>query len=131
MGFVNIDQPLFHGSMPPTERVTAGKGYVRLHGRNFESWFSKEADRDSRYDYLYNEEELASWVEKLRDISRDAGTTFVFSNNHYRGQAAVNALELKSLLTGEKVPVPAPLLETYPRLAKVAVPHEAQGRLLK
>ncbi len=131
VGFVNIDQPLFKGSLPPTERVTADKGYVRLHGRNFEAWFSQEADRDNRYDYLYNEEELAGWVAKIRDIAAAAGTTFVFNNNHYQGQAAVNSLELKSAIAGKPVVVPPQLLETYPRLKKVAARHEAQGRLIK
>jgi len=130
VGFVNIDQPVFHNSLPPTERVTGGKGYVRLHGRNFESWFNKDADRDSRYDYLYDERELAGWVEKVRDISKDAGQVFVVNNNHYRGQAATNSLELKSLLEGIPVRVPLTLMDAYPELKKYAIPQEAQGKLL-
>ena len=36
------------------------------------------------------------------------------ANNHYKGQAAVNALELKSMLSGEKVRAPRTLVEAYP-----------------
>ena len=61
---------------------------------------------DERYNYLYSEEELEAWVYKIRDISRDAGNDFVFSNNHYRGQAAVNSLELKSPSTESRSPFP-------------------------
>ena len=44
------------------------------------------------------------------------------TNNHYQGQAAVNALQLKSWASGRRVPVPEPLLEAYPQaLAGVAV----------
>jgi len=131
-GFVEVDQPLFSSSLTPGERVTAKRGYVRFHGRNKANWFAEGAGRNARYDYLYNEAELADWVGRIRKISTKAEKVFVFSNNHFRGQAAVNSLELKSLLTGEKLAVPAELLKAYPRLSKVARPQEgeSQGRLI-
>jgi uncharacterized protein YecE (DUF72 family) len=132
VGFVDVDQPLFSGSLPPTERVTAKRSYVRLHGQNKEKWFDENAQGWQRYDYLYSEDELAKWVTKIRDLSRKAEKVFVFNNNHYRGQAAANSLELKNLLTGEKLPVPPDLLATYPRLSRIAAPQagETQPRLL-
>ena len=39
VGFCNIDQPQIGRSIAPTEHVTSGIGYVRLHGRNYEHWF--------------------------------------------------------------------------------------------
>ncbi len=133
VGFVDVDQPLFSGSLPPTEKVTGRRGYVRLHGQNKEKWFDEKAEAWQRYDYLYSEDELAKWVTKIRDISKKADKVFVFNNNHYRGQAAANSLELKSLLTGARVPVPGDLIATYPRLSRVASPGkggEKQARLL-
>jgi uncharacterized protein YecE (DUF72 family) len=132
VGFVNIDQPLFKGSLPPTERVTGGKGYVRLHGRNFKEWFSEDAGRDARYDYLYSLDELEEWVKKLRDITREAGSTYVMNNNHYRGQAAANSLELKSLFEDRKVRAPETLVRAYPRIEPLVEPErgEKQGQLM-
>jgi uncharacterized protein YecE (DUF72 family) len=133
VGFVDIDQPVIGKSIPPMEKVTGGSGYVRMHGRNAKEWFKEDAGRDARYDYLYNEDELKEWVARIRKLAATAEKVFVFNNNHYRGQAAVNSLELKNLLTGEPVAVPGPLAEAYPRLQRIAVRgtgEESQGRLV-
>jgi hypothetical protein len=47
----------------------------------------------------------------------------VITNNHFRGQAVVNALEIKSTLDEKLVSAPAPLFERYPNLANSAVPE--------
>ncbi len=120
VGFCNIDQPLFRRSLPPTSRVTAAVGYVRLHGRNYENWFAENADPGARYDYLYSPEELEPWIEKIRHISEIAREVYVITNNHVRGKGAVNALELRAALEREKVAVPPPLLRCYPRLYAIA-----------
>lgn len=116
VAFCNIDQPLFHDSLGITDYVTARVGYVRLHGRNAKDWFRADADRDDRYNYLYTRDELKDWlavIERMRKLAQDV---YVVTNNHYAGQAVVNAFELKAGL-GEKVDaVPGPLLEKYPRL---------------
>src|ERR1051326_4709988 len=39
-GFCNIDQPLIGNSIEPSERVIGPLGYVRLHGRRYDTWFS-------------------------------------------------------------------------------------------
>jgi hypothetical protein len=35
------------------------------------------------------------------------------ANNHFKGQAAANALELKNMLSGKRVKAPKPLVEHY------------------
>jgi uncharacterized protein YecE (DUF72 family) len=116
VAFCNIDQPLFRDSLQPTATVTAPVGYVRLHGRNAQDWFREEAGRDDRYNYLYSREELAPWLAKIDRIRAMAKDIYVITNNHYEGQAVVNAFELQSALTG-KAPAPPPcLLHRYPRL---------------
>jgi uncharacterized protein YecE (DUF72 family) len=122
VAFCNIDQPLFHGSLKPSARVTARVGYVRLHGQNYANWFKEDAGRDARYDYLYSEEELDPWIEKVQRIRKIADDVYVITNNHYRGQAMVNAFQIINKLTGERVDVPESLLETYPQLKKIARP---------
>ena len=131
VGFCNIDQPLFYRSLKPTSRVTSSVGYIRLHGQNYEDWFREDAGRDERYNYLYSMEELKPWADKIREIAQKSRDTFVITNNHYKGQAVCNALQLKSLHEGRRVKVPPPLLVTFPELEEVAsdIPP-IQGRLL-
>jgi uncharacterized protein YecE (DUF72 family) len=54
--------------------------------------------RNDRYNYLYKPKELEGWKENATHIAEWAEKTFVVANNHSKGQAAVNALELKSML---------------------------------
>ncbi len=119
-GFVNIDQPQLRDCLPPSEHVFGRTAYVRLHGRNALNWFAENRQPHERYDYLYGEEELREWVRRLNAIGSKAEEVYVFTNNHYRGQAPANALELRALLTGEAVAAPAELIRAYPRLTRVA-----------
>ena len=114
IGFVNIDQPLFHNSIKPGASVTSAVGYIRVHGRNYREWFRKGAGVEARYDYLYSKEELKPWAERAKEIASQAEETFVVTNNHYKGKAAANALMLKSLVSGKKSEAPETLRETYP-----------------
>ncbi|HET6204055.1 MAG TPA: DUF72 domain-containing protein [Planctomycetota bacterium] len=123
----NIDQPLARSSLRPAARVTGPVGYVRLHGRNYGAWFSREAGRDEKYDYLYTEEEEDEWVGRARTIAARAEETYVVANNHFRGQAPANALSIRAKLEGGRVAVPPPLLRAFPLLEKVAGPAEAPG----
>jgi len=118
--FCNIDQPLFEGSIKPSAVSTNPDfAYVRLHGRNYENWFRADAGRDARYDYLYARDELGDWVTRIRDLGSKSGKIYVITNNHYRGQAMANALQIRNMITGEKVDVPDLLLEKYPVLREI------------
>jgi uncharacterized protein YecE (DUF72 family) len=131
IGFVNIDQPLFKGSLQPSAIATASVGYIRVHGRNYRDWFRKEADRDARYDYLYSAQELAPWAERVKTLAAEgkAKEIYVVTNNHFRGQAPANALMLQSMVEGKKVKAPATLLEEY-RDALVAYAEPAASEEL-
>jgi uncharacterized protein YecE (DUF72 family) len=119
-GFVNIDQPLLGKAIRRTAHVTSAIGYVRLHGRNYREWFTAEKCED-RYNFLYTPDQLEPWKERIEEISELAEKTFVIANNHYLGQAAANATELKSMLSGKKVKAPKELMERYPELNAFAV----------
>jgi len=116
VAFCNIDQPLFSNSIEPSDKVTARVGYVRLHGRNAADWFRKDAGRDDRYNYLYSREELEQWLTMVRRMRQRAKDIYVITNNHFEGQAMVNAFELKHAIEGKPQPVPDCLLAAYPRL---------------
>ena len=126
VGFCNIDQPLLGRSLEPTQHVTSGVGYVRLHGRNYDQWFDSDS-RDDRYNYLYKPAELEKWKGKIETIARQAETTYVIANNHFQGKAAVNALQLKHLLGGKKVAAPETLVRSYPELRDIAEVEDAGG----
>ena len=121
-GFCNIDQPIIGHSLEPSASTTSQVGYVRLHGRRYDTWFSDSPSTPAheRYNYLYSEEELDPWVARIRTVNQHTRNTFVVTNNHYQGKAVVNALQLISILKGEKVKVPEPLREHYPELEKIA-----------
>lgn len=126
VGFSNIDQPVIGRSLQPSERATCPVGYVRLHGRNYEHWFSAREDNGAeRYNYLYSMEELESWAARIRKVAERAEVTYVIANNHFQGKAIANSLELISLLSGGPVPVPVPLMARYPELQSVALPAPA------
>jgi len=124
IGFVNIDQPLFSNSIKPSATVTAPVGYVRIHGRNYKDWFRKDAGPIARYDYLYSPTELQSWANRAREVAESgAEDVYAITNNHYRGQAGVNALQLMSMVKDEPVAAPEPLYEAFEeQLAEWAYP---------
>src|SRR6266511_3629025 len=81
-----------------TRRVTSAVGYMRLHGRNTAAWFQEDVGRDARdarYDYLYAEHELGEIAATVKSIAAQARETYLIANNHFRGQAVVNALQLR------------------------------------
>src|SRR6266581_1170229 len=123
VAFCNIDQPLLGRSLAPTEHVTAPIAYVRLHGRNYDQWFDSD-NRNDRYNYLYGERELVGWKERIENVAARAQTTYVIANNHFESKAGVNALELKAMVTGKRVPAPPTLVHKYPELRKFADPDE-------
>ncbi|HEV7424980.1 MAG TPA: DUF72 domain-containing protein [Thermoanaerobaculia bacterium] len=111
VAWVNVDQPLFHDSVKPSDAMTGPLAYARLHGRNYEKWFA-HGETWERYNYLYSKEELAPWVDRIETMA-SAKETYVVTNNHFRGQAIVNAVELEESL-GIDAKMPPQLKETYP-----------------
>jgi len=120
--FCNIDQPIIGGSLEPSAESTSAIGYIRLHGRRYDTWFSDDSTIPSheRYNYLYSFEELAPWTDRIRTVAAQTGDVFVITNNHYLGKGAVNALQLVSLLKRSKLAVPEALRQHYPELEVIA-----------
>lgn len=101
IGYVCVDEPLIPG-LPGRRAVSTSKiAYVRFHGRNNEKWWNHN-EAYERYDYLYKEEELEQWKEKIRELEAEAGECFVSFNNHFRAQAVINGIMLKKMLGMEE-----------------------------
>jgi uncharacterized protein YecE (DUF72 family) len=97
VGFCNVDMPELPGLMPRTGIVTAPTAYARFHGRNAAKWWKHDRAWE-RYDYTYQEGELAEWVPHLREMDEQAEDVFVFANNHWQGQSIAAVRQLKMLL---------------------------------
>ena len=109
---VSIDQPAHRGAIMPLPAWREHVDYVRLHGRNVANWFG-EAGRDARYDYRYSSPELAEWADRVRRLAAATPRLRVVTNNHFRGSAVADALELRAIL-GLPVPeYPAGLGEDF------------------
>ncbi len=129
LALCGIDQPMIGDSLSADSYVPGGnRAYFRLHGRNRENWFGG-AGRDERYNYLYNTSELTPWSERVREAAKKVERVYVVLNNHFRGQAAVNALQLRSMLTGEVTRGPRSLVSAYPEAESlVRADHDATGQ---
>lgn len=110
VAWVNVDQPLFDNSVRPADTVTGPIAYARFHGRNYEKWFAHE-EAWERYNYLYSKEELEPWAKRIANMAKEKDT-YVVTNNHFRGQAIINAGDLKESL-GLPGKLPPQLAEVY------------------
>ena len=97
LGFCCVDEPPLPNLLPPIAEATSKIAYVRFHGRNKEKWWQHE-HAYQRYDYSYSPEELEEWLPKIRHLDQTAERTFVFANNHWRGQAVSTIRQLRMML---------------------------------
>jgi uncharacterized protein YecE (DUF72 family) len=104
LGYCCVDEPRMKGLIPPIAVATTPIAYVRFHGRNYQKWWRHD-EAYERYSYEYKPEELQEWVPKIEKLDQAANTTFIFTNNHYRGAAVRTADQLRELLSnaGETV----------------------------
>jgi uncharacterized protein YecE (DUF72 family) len=83
---------------PPSEKlqflsdviITANQSFIRFHGRNTKGHYW--------YNYLYSEQELKPWVEKVNQIREQTKILRIYFNNHYGGKAVVNAMQFKAMI---------------------------------
>lgn len=95
LGYCVVDEPKLPRLVPFEPRRTSNIAYFRFHGRN-RNWF--RASREERYDYLYSQDELAEFIEPVRNMVAGVQRAFLFFNNCHAGSAARNALMMKSML---------------------------------
>jgi uncharacterized protein YecE (DUF72 family) len=118
MSHVVVDAPRTEGKNVPLTvlALTSPILYVRMHGRNAETWNVRGGSAAERFDYLYSEEELAEWVPQLKELARQAEQAYVVFNNNNRSQvggreqaqAPTNAEMLRNALEKANVPVSRP-----------------------
>lgn len=106
IGFCAVDQPQIGPLMPLVPEVTSDTSYLRLHGRSA-NWFS---DSKLRYDYLYSEEELRSFLPDIRQMQSQSKIMFIQFNNCHAGSAVRNAQMMKQLLDMDVPPTQGVLM---------------------
>ncbi len=126
-GWCVVDQPQIGGlTASPRPRVTSEIAYLRLHGRNAASWFDESAGRDARYDYLYSMDTLRPLADAARGMAAQATALYVIANNHFRGQALANTLQLRHLIQGIEPEAPHELVAAYPDLRELVSSKRAR-----
>jgi uncharacterized protein YecE (DUF72 family) len=98
--YVIVDEPQgLPNSVPPIADVTAPRlAIVRMHGRRDDMWGRRGASVADKYRYLYDRDELASWVPRVLEVAERADETHVVFNNCYANYGTTNALELSAML---------------------------------
>jgi uncharacterized protein YecE (DUF72 family) len=79
-----VDEPL----LPPEVHVTSDIGYIRWHGRGDRPW----------YNYRYTQEQLTEWVPKIEEVRASTKRAFGVFNNHFRGYAPENCIQVMKML---------------------------------
>ena len=97
LGFCCVDEPRLPNLLPPLAEATSKIGYVRFHGRNKDKWWQNDQPYE-RYDYTYKPEELAEWLPKIKKLAAATEKTFVFANNHWKGQSIDTVRQIRKML---------------------------------
>lgn len=99
--WVVVDAPRIEAKnvMPPIVEVTSpALAYLRLHGRNAQSWNTGRSVAE-RFDYAYPDEELEEWIDPVLDMAERAQEVAVVFNNNARDYALRNAARFEELLS--------------------------------
>jgi uncharacterized protein YecE (DUF72 family) len=94
--WVQIDEPKFSSSIAQELPITSDMAYFRFHGRNTETWWT--GDGESRYKYLYSPEEIEELTDRVKSSTSQTKLLFAQFNNHWRGYAPRNAVDMMKSL---------------------------------
>ena len=94
--WVQIDEPKFKTSVAEDLPITADMIYFRFHGRNAEMWW--KGNTETRYKYLYSQEEVNELADKVKSLTEKAKLAFVLFNNHWQAYAPRNAVDMQKAL---------------------------------
>jgi len=96
IGYVNVDEPMLKGLLPAQSLVTNDYGYIRFHGRNEKLWWDGQGSE--RYEYNYSNEQLQEWLIRISEVLKKSYKTYIFFNNHPKGNAPKNAQTLQKMI---------------------------------
>lgn len=93
LSYVTVDAPqVGAGAAPLVPAVTNARlAYLRLHGRNKETWYKRVETTGERFNYLYKQPEIDELAAVARDLSQQARELHVIFNNNMQNYAVTNA----------------------------------------
>ncbi len=97
LGYICVDEPGISGLLDKRAASTSHTAYLRFHGRNSSKWYNHNESYE-RYDYCYSENELKEWADKIKQLESNSKNCFVSFNNHFKAQAVLNGMMLRSML---------------------------------
>jgi len=113
--FVNVDAPAsnhFTVMRSDVDEVTnSNVAYLRLHGRNAKAYITGKTVA-ARFDYDYNEKEIAEVAQRSRKLVKEARDVHVIFNNNNLDYAPRAAIRLRKAL-GQIVNRPAETMELF------------------
>lgn len=116
VAFTIVDAP----GLPGKVEVTSDFSYFRWHGRGSRPW----------YNYHYRTEELREFATKVVSVKSKCKRVYGYFNNHFKGFAPKNALELIELLdiglTPKQIEVKARIDEWFSKLKGPALLREPE-----
>ena len=101
--YVMVDGPQgLTSSVPPVAAVTSPRlAMVRLHGRRDATWEAPGVPTVERYRYLYDREQLESWLPPVAEAAKSAERVHVVFNNCHGNYGTTNAIEFETLLRND------------------------------
>lgn len=134
IGFCNLEQPRALRATSPASWLTTRVGYVKLYGPKVGSAFDEFDDcaatrsgQCTGNNHLFSLAEMEAWQPRIEHLRRFADEVYVVFSNDGAGKSVVNALQMQSLLQGERMsaperpkPAPASAAPLAPSLFDVA-----------
>jgi len=113
IGFCNLEQPRTVRATSPASWLTTRTGYVKLYGPRvgdaFDAFDDREATRNglrTGNDHFFSLAEMEAWQPRIDHLRRFAEDVYVIFANDGAGRSVVNALQMQSLLCGERLAAP-------------------------
>jgi len=100
LSYVSVDAPLTRATnvAPRVAAATHPVVLIRFHGRNWKTWNIRGGTAADRFDWLYNDEELAEWVAPTRRLTEQADEVYALFNNNKDDFAPRSAVIFRGLL---------------------------------
>jgi len=100
LSYVSVDAPLTRATnvAPRVAAATHPVVLIRFHGRNWKTWNIRGGRAADRFDWLYNDEELAEWVAPTRRLTEQADEVYALFNNNKDDFAPRSAVIFRGLL---------------------------------
>jgi uncharacterized protein YecE (DUF72 family) len=110
LAYVTVDAPqVGSGTAQKVVAVTnPGLAYLRLHGRNKETWYKRVETTGERFNYLYKQPEIDELAQDALALAEHARMVHVIFNNNMQNYAVTNAkMMIESLGPWARVPDPS------------------------